>query len=383
MTHDPLAMWRRHFPILEKKTYLCSHSLGAMPAQVVHELAEFTDTWAERGVTAWHEGWWEMPISVGDILADIFHAPRGSVSMHQNVSIIEGILLSCYDFSGPRNKIVYTDLNFPSVMYVMEEQKRRGARIEVVPSEDGVTIDQQRLLEAIDEETLLVPVSSVLFRSSYIQDAEAICARAREVGAHVILDIYQAAGCVPVDLQALGVEMAVGGSVKWLMGGPGAGWLYVRPDFAEHLHPAATGWQAHARPFGFETGRIEWGPAAWRFLNGTPHIPALYTARAGYRIVREIGVEAIRAKSQRMTTLLYELATEAGFEPRSPRDPERRGGSFVFSVPESERVAAELIARDFVIDHRPDAGIRVGPHFYNTEDECRALIAEIRRILGR
>ena len=379
--NDELLRFRAEFPILEQTVYMISNSLGAMPRRVRDEMAAFTDTWARRGVRAWHEGWWEMPLTVGNLLCRILNAPEGSISMHQNVSIIEHILVSCFDFEGPRNKIVYTDMNFPSVMYVMEEQRRRGARIHVVPG-DGVGVDQGRLLEAIDEETLLVPISHVLFRSAFIQDAEAVCRRAHEVGALVILDVYQSAGCVPVDLSGWNVDMAVGGSVKWLCGGPGNGFLYVRPDLAERLKPAATGWQAHARPFEFETGPMDWGDPSWRFLNGTPNIPALHAARPGYEIVLEAGVDKIREKSMRLTRILVEEAHAAGFSTTCPEDPERRGGTVAVDVPNGREVCDELLRREFIVDYRPGAGIRMSPHFYSTEDECRAIIAETRKIIA-
>jgi len=379
--NDELLRFRAEFPILEQTVYMISNSLGAMPRRVRDEMAAFADTWARRGVRAWHEGWWEMPLTVGNLLCRILNAPEGSISMHQNVSIIEHILVSCFDFEGPRNKIVYTDMNFPSVMYVMEEQRRRGARIHVVPG-DGVGVDQGRLLEAIDEETLLVPISHVLFRSAFIQDAEAVCRRAHEVGALVILDVYQSAGCVPVDLSGWNVDMAVGGSVKWLCGGPGNGFLYVRPDLAERLKPAATGWQAHARPFEFETGPMDWGDPSWRFLNGTPNIPALHAARPGYEIVLEAGVDKIREKSMRLTRILVEEAHAAGFSTTCPEDPERRGGTVAVDVPNGREVCDELLRREFIVDYRPGAGIRMSPHFYSTEDECRAIIAETRKIIA-
>ena len=379
---DDLLRWRDEFPILDKTVYMISNSLGAMPRRVRESLGEFADTWATRGVRAWHEGWWEMPIEVGNILCDILGASHGTISMHQNVSIIEGILLSCFDFDGPRNKIVYTDMNFPSVMYVMEEQRRRGARIETVPTEDGIGVELGRLLEAIDEETLLVPVSHVLFRSAFVQDAEAIVRRAHEVGALVILDVYQSAGCVPVDLSGWNVDMAVGGSVKWLCGGPGAGYLYVRPDLAETLRPMNTGWQAHARPFQFETGSIDWGDPAWRFLNGTPNIPALYAARVGYEIIREIGVGRIRERSLALPDTILEEAGARGLRTTCPASRSHRGGTVALDVPEPERVCKALLEREFIVDWRPKAGVRVSPHFYSTADECRAVVDEAAKIMG-
>jgi len=382
--NEDLLRWRGEFSILDRTVYMNSNSLGPMPRGVRDQLNQFMDRWDERGVRAWldEDGWWWMPVEVGNILCDILNAPHGTISMHQNVSIAEAIVLSCLDFDGPRNKIVYTDMNFPSVMYIMEEQRRRGARVVTVPSaDDGVSVDLDLLLNAIDEETLIVPVSHVLFRSAFIQDAQRIVQRAHEVGAMVILDTYQSAGCIPVDLTALNVDMAVGGSVKWLCGGPGAGYLYVRRDLAEKLRPAYTGWQAHVRPFEFARGAMDWGDAAFRFLNGTPHVPALYAARAGYEMIREIGVERIRERSQHLTGAVIAAAQEADLEVVCPANPEQRGGTVAVNAPEGKMVCDELNRRDFVCDYRPEAGIRLGPHFFNTEDECRAVVAEIVQIL--
>ena len=383
--NDDLLRYRELFPILERTVYLNSNSLGPMPRTVRDQLGRYMDQWDQRGVRAWldDEGWWWMPLEVGNLLCDILHAPHGTISMHQNVSIAESIILSCFDYEGPRDKIVYTAMNFPTVMYVMEEQKRRGARIVEVPgSDDGVSVDVDLLLDAIDEETLLVPISHVLFRSSYIQDAERIIKRAHEVGAKVILDVYQSAGCVPVDLAGWNVDFAVGGSVKWLCGGPGAGFLYAREDIAETLRPAFTGWQAHARPFEFERGAMDWGAPAWRFLNGTPNIPAMFAAKAGYEIIREIGVDKIRARSRYLTDTVLAAAQEADLPITCPDDPECRGGTVAINPPDGKAICKILNERDFVCDYRPEAGIRFGPHFFVTADECRAAVAEIVKILG-
>ncbi len=380
MTDDPLLKWRPEFPILATSTYMISNSLGAMPRGVYDELKSFADMWATRGVRAWHEGWWELPIEVGNILCDILNAAQGSITMHQNVAIAEAILLSCFEFTGRRNKIVYTDMNFPSVMYVMEEQARRGARVQMVKSDDGIGVDTQKLLDAIDEETLLVPVSHVLFRSAFIQDAAAIVEKAHRVGAKVILDCYQSAGVVPTDLTRLNTDFAVGGSVKWLCGGPGAGWLYVRPDLVTSLRPAMTGWQAHEKPFEFEIGPIKYAQDQMRFLNGTPHVPALYSARTGYKIIREVGVDRIRAKSQRLVNRIMERARGAGLGVTCPADDARRGGTVAVNPPEAKRVCDELLKRNFVVDYRPKAGIRVSPHFYSTAEECDATVDEVVKI---
>ena len=378
---DPLLNWRKEFPILEKTTYLISHSLGAMPRRTAESLQEFAETWASRGIRAWEEGWWEMPITTGNLIGSIIGAGPGEIAMHQNVSICQSIVTSCFDWNGSRNKLVTDGLNFPSNDYVYYGLERHGARICRVPSGDGITLRTERVLDAIDEHTLLVSISHVAFRSSFVQDLTAITARAHEMGALVVADLYQSAGVLPVDVRAIGLDFATGGSVKWLCGGPGAGYLYVRPDLRSHLRPSATGWTAHRRPFEFEPGPIDFADDAFRFLNGTPNIPALYSARSGYEIVNEIGVEAIRAKSLRQTQHLIELADEASLCVRSYRDARARGGVVVVDVPNGEEVTRKLAQREILVDHRPHAGIRIAPHFYTADEELDLVMKEIESIV--
>jgi kynureninase len=372
---------RPEFPILEKTTYLVSHSLGAMPRGAAAALEEYTRQWATRGVRAWAEGWWAMPVTVGDAVGRIIGAPPGSVVMHQNVSICQSVLLSCFDLSARRNKIVYEDLNFPSVMYVYEAHRALGARVVTVPSADGMTVPLERFLDAIDEETLLVPLSHVIFRSGFVQDVAAIVRRAHEVGAYVVADVYQSAGTVPVDVTAWDVDFATGGSVKWLCGGPGAGYLYVAPRLQRRLRPRVTGWMAHEHPFAFEAGAIDYASDATRFLHGTPAVPALFAARAGYEIVSALGVDSIRRKSVRQVQLLMDRARARGLTPRTPDDPGRRGGMAILDVPQGEAVTRELLRREIIVDHRPGAGIRYSPHFYTTDDEILHAIDQTREIL--
>ncbi len=380
--HDP-DRWRGLFPILADTTYLVTHSLGAMPAAVRDKLAAYAEHWAKSGVRAWAEGWWSAPVDVGNVLAPLLNAPPGTVVMHQNVSVVEAIVASALDLSGPRNKVVYTDQNFPSVMYVWEAMRRLGARIECVSSEgapEGCGAPTERVLEAIDEETLIVPISHVCFKNSYLQDAAAICARAREVGALVLLDTYQSLGTVPVDVQALGVDMVCGGSVKWLCGGPGAGYLYVRPGLIEELEPRITGWAAHEAPFAFETGPQRYAQGPWRLLHGTPAVPSLLAATAGYEIVREVGVATIRAWSVARTEALRADLLARGFRVPSPVDPARRGGTLTVGLAEDESgpaFVAALAERGILVDHRPGAGIRVSPHFYTRADELARFAAEL------
>jgi kynureninase len=382
MHFDP-ERFRPRFPIVEDTTYLVNHSLGAMPATVHDKLREFTEQWATRGVRAWGEGWWSAPVDVGNVLARIAHAPLDSIVMHPNVSTVQSVVASALDFSGKRNKVVYTDLEFPTNMYVWEGQRRFGARIECVPT-DGVSVDHERLLAAIDEETLIVPLSHVCFKSHFLVDAKAVCERARAVGALVLLDTYQSLGTVPVDVQALGVDMLCGGSVKWLCGGPGAGYLYVRPDLQDTLEPRITGWAAHATPFAFETGKQRYASGIRRFLNGSPAVPSLLAATAGYEMVIEAGVHNIRAHSTKLTEQLRKDMLERGFQINSPEDPARRGGTLTIGLAADEQGPAwvkALEARGILVDHRPNAGIRVSPHFYTLADELEEfaeVMSELR-----
>jgi Kynureninase len=369
---DELLAYRDRFPILRDCIYLINHSLAAMPAAAEDRLLEYARMWRERGIRSWGEGWWEMPVTVGDQLARIMGAGPGTIVMHQNVTVAEEVVISCFRTAatregGTRNRVVYEEANFPSVRYLYQAQPD----LEVVAVEDD-----RAIVEAIDERTLLVPISHVLFKNAEIQDVEPIVRRAHEAGAYVVLDCYQSAGVVPFDLTALDVDFAVGGSVKWLCGGPGAGWLYVRPDLAERLEPTFVGWQGHARPFAFEP-ELEYAPGVRRFLTGTPNVPALYAASAGYDVIEEVGVERIRERSLLLTSLLIELLEGAGFEISSPREPARRGGTVLVRTPDDAAVHRELGERGIICDFRPDAGVRLGPHFYNTEDELRQTVAQL------
>ena len=374
--------WREDFPILKSTTYMISNSLGAMPRGVYDSLRAYADSWATRGVRAWEEGWWEMAVAVGDKIAPLIGAQAGEISLHQNVTITQAIISSCFDFRGPRNKVVLCDLEFPSTQYFYNEQTRNGARIETVPSQDRIRLDLDKFLAAIDETTLLVPISLVLFRSSYIVEARAIIERAHRVGARVILDVFQATGAIPVDVRGLGADFAVGGVLKWLCGGPGVGYLYVREDLRGTLRPALTGWIAHRRPFAFETGAVDPRSDSFRFLNGTPHIPALYACQPGLDIVNQVGVSAIREKSLNMTACLLEGAKSRGWQVNTPEKSAERAGTVSVDCPHAAEVCRELLARNILVDYRPQAGVRISPHFYNREDECDFALSQMEEILG-
>jgi kynureninase len=376
--HDP-ARWRERFPILADTTYLVTHSLGAMPKTVYAKLEAFADQWATRGVRAWAEGWWSAPEDVGAKVGKLLNAPPGSVVMHQNVSMIQAVVASALDFSGARNKVVYTEQEFPSVMYAWEAQQKHGARIECVRGETSVGVSDERLLAAIDERTKIVPISHVCFRTSFRQDAAAVVRRAKEVGALVLLDCYQSLGTLPVDVQALGVDMVCGGSVKWLCGGPGAAYLYVRPGLMEQLEPSITGWAAHEAPFAFETGPQRYAEGPRRLLNGTPAVAALLAATAGYETLLEVGVDNVRRHSLALTERLRADLAARGFASPSPTNPEQRGGTLTVALMEDENGPAfvkALAERQILVDYRPGAGLRVSPHFYTLPEEL-ARFAEV------
>jgi kynureninase len=378
---DPLLAFREEFPILEKTTYLVSNSLGPMPRTVPEKLAEYAHDWGDLGVKAWNRGWWELPVEVGNEIAPLINADDGEIVMMPNATIAQTAVLSSIDFSKERDTVVMTELDFPSVRYAYSEMAQRlGARVVVVKSDDGLTIDRDRLLAAIDGRTRLVAVSHVLFRSAFLMDADAICARAHEVGALVSLDSFHAVGIVPVDVKRSKPDFLTGGVLKWLCGGPGACFLYVSPAVRDQLKPALTGWQAHSRPFAFEDS-MEYTTGAFRWLNGTPVIPALYAAAEGPKILRRAGVTAIREKSVRLTSRLIELADARGYTVNAPREPERRGGTVAIDVPHGYEVTQHLLTQNILVDYRVGAGIRIAPHFFTREDELDEAVSEIDKAL--
>ena len=378
---DPLLAYRDQFPILSRTNYLISNSLGAVPSSASDRLREYVETWATRGVRAWEEAWWGLAADLGDLVAPLIGAGPGEVVFQPNVTLAHAIVFSAFDGRVDRPRIVTDAMHFPSLLYLLAERRAAGALVEVVPSEDGITVDTQRVIEEIDERTAFVNLSHVLFKSAYIHDVAAITGRAREVGAVAIIDGYQAVGTIPVDVAALGVDVYIGGCLKWLCGGPGAAFLWVRPGIRDQLAPRLTGWMAHARPFAFAPA-LERRTDMWRFLHGTPNISAFYAARAGLEVICRVGIPAIRAKSQRQTARLIALAEARGYRCATPRDPDRRGGTVAIDVEPGYEVSLALKAREILCDYRPGAGIRLSPHFYTRDDELDAALDAIAKILA-
>jgi kynureninase len=378
---DDLEQWRDEFPILSRSVYMISNSLGAMPRRTARDLAEYADVWSRRGVRGWEDRWWEMPLEVGDKVARIIGAPPRSVSMHENVTTAHMIALSSMRPSGRRTRIVCSAMDFPSVIYLYRAQQAFGFELHVVPADEDLSVATERMIAAIDDRTAIVAFSHVLFRTSFIMDAAAIAARAREAGAAVVLDVYQSAGIVPLDVTSLDVDFVVGGCLKWLCGGPGNAFLYTRPDRLKAAQPTFTGWFSRATPFAFDAADDALRNDAMRMMNGTPAIPAYYAALAGLDIIAEVGVDRIREKSKRMTARLLELVDANGFTSAASRNPERVAGTVAVSVPDAAIVARTLKSREFLVDYRPPVGIRISPHFYNTMDEIDRIMAEMASIV--
>jgi len=377
---DDLLRWRDEFPILSRTVYMISNSLGAMPRDAARSLAEYADTWATRGVRAWEERWWELAGELGARIEAIIGAPAGSVSMHENVTTAEAVALSCVRPGGPKRTIVCTAMDFPSAVYLYKGQRDLGFDLEIVPAREDLSVPAERIAEAIDDRTAAVCLSHVLFRSSYIVDPAPVIEKAHAVGAVVVLDGYQSAGIIPVDVAALGVDFFVGGCLKWLCGGPGNAFLYTAPWVKADTRPRLTGWLSRTSPFDFDIDATEVRQDGMAMMNGTPAIPAYYAALPGLEIIRQVGVDRIRAASQAMTRRLLDLVDEYGYRSVASRDPERLAGTVAVDVPEAARVAKALNARDFVVDYRPGVGIRLSPHFYNTMDEVDAMMRELDRV---
>ena len=379
--HDGLLERRSDYPVLATKTYLASHTLGAMHRRTPERLQEFTALWAERGVVAW-EDWAPEVERVADLVGSLVGAPPGTTVLRSNVADLLGDLVVSLDWSGRRNRVVTSALEWPGSLHTWSQIGRLGGEAVVVPGEpDGRGFDVQRMVDAVDERTLLVECSHVLFRTSTIVDLAPVVDKAHSVGALVVVDGYQAAGTLPVDVVALGADVYLGGSVKYLSGGPGNGWMHVAPSVVDRLEPVTAGWFGQASPFAFDP-EIAYAPGIRRFAGGTPGVPAAYAAAPAYEALAEIGMARVRERSLSMTQPLVEAALERGFTVRSPLDAASRGGHVTIDPGDADRVTAELIARGTVVDHRPGVGIRVSPHFYNTLEEALGVLDSMSEVLA-
>ena len=379
---DPeLIRYRDDYPILADSTYMNSNSMGAMHRGTAAALAEYAEVWGREGVEAW-DLWPELIAEVGDLAARFFNGGTGNTTLGENVATFQARIASALDYS-ERPKVVIEELMFPNVIYVWERFSRLGAELELVRSDDGMTIPSERMLAAIDERTSIVSISHAVYVSGALLDVKAICDRAHEVGALVMLDVYQTAGVLPIDVEALGVDILVGGSHKWLCGGPGTCFLWVRPELRERLAPMTVGWMAHASPFAMQPAPIELAHDPWRFVAGTPSVAAYYVARNAYRNLLEVGVERIRSHNLALSRIVIDRAQAAGLTVHSPLDDAHRTGFVAVDFPDSEAASKQLIAERYKHDWRPNCGLRIGPHFYSTEEEVERMMARIVELAGR
>ena len=375
--------YREEFPTLASGIHLLSHSLGPVPRAVRDSMIAYSDAWEHHtSEDAWATSWWTLSRRVGDRIARILGGEPGSVQIQPNASIALATVASCFDFKASgRNKVVTSSLDFPSMEYFWDAQRQIGARVEVVPSPDDVSVPLERILEAIDNETCLVALAHTSYCSSYRVDARAIVERAHSKGALVLLDVYQSAGVVELDAAGWNVDFLIGGTIKWLCGGPSCGYLYVRPDLQRDLRPRLTGWVAHDSPFDFAPSPMRYAKSVRRFAQGTPSIPALYSAIPGLEIIEEVGVPEIAAESERRTQFMIEFARERGWTINTPLERQRRGGTVMIGVDDAKTTAENLAERKVFVDWRPRAGLRVSPHFFNTDEEIAEALDTLATLI--
>jgi len=378
-----VTAWRDEFPVLAHKTYLISASLGPVSRRSKAYLAEYLDAWGTKGAPdhVWFEDIFPRMRALKASFSALAGCDPGEVALTTNISIALSTIASSLDLSGQRRTVILSELDFPTDGHVWIAWARKtGAEITWLRSADGLTIPIEEYERAIDDRTALVMVNRVLYRSSAIVDAKAVCAIARHRGALSFVDDYHGLGILPLDLHDLGCDVYAAGVLKWMLGGPGLAFLYARRELLPSLEPAVTGWFGTREPMSFDTEHLEYHPTARRLEHGTPPAPVFFLAQGGIDIISEVGPAEIRARQGGLTDHVIARADEAGLEVRTPRDRDLRGGVVNVKVgPEAEKICHELLARDVCTDYRGD-GLRISPHFFNTEDDIDRCFAELRAL---
>ncbi|HYH28554.1 MAG TPA: aminotransferase class V-fold PLP-dependent enzyme, partial [Actinomycetota bacterium] len=363
--------YRNEFPVVGRKSYLISASLGPVSVRAKRELSAYVEAWEEMGAPepVWFERIFPKIRDCKSLFATMIGADPAELAITTNVTMALSSVLSCLDLSGERNRIVLTELDFPTDGHVALAHQRTGAEVVFLPSPDGLTVPIESFADAIDERTALVIINRVLYRSSALLDVKEICRIAREAGAWTVIDDFHGAGIVPIDVHDVGCDFYTTGVLKWLCGGPGFTFLYARKDLLPSLEPAIAGWWSQREPFSFRTTELDYHPSARRFETGTHPAPVAFIAHGGLEIITEIGPERIRERQSELTTYVMERADGADLPVRTPRDPALRGGVVNVGVGDNAgKIAEELYARDVCVDHRGD-GIRISPHFFNDESD--------------
>lgn len=378
--------YRDEFPVLKERTYLISASLGPLSRRGRAAADEHLDLWQRLGPEElWLEHGMPKLQECRESFARLIGADADEVAIVPSVSVGLSSLASCLDFAD-RPKVVASDMDFPTDHYVWMANAPRGAELDIVKSPDRINVEPEQYVEKIDERTRIVNTNRVLYESSRIVDLQPVIDKAHEAGAYVLSDDFHGSGIVPIDVHALGLDFLLSGCLKWLCGGQGLAFLYVRRDLIEKMHPMVVGWFGTQKPFDFQREELRLKPDARRFETGTYTLPQAWTAAAGMSIVEEVGVDNIQARNRELTRLIIQEADAAGIEVLSPRDDSVRGGLVRVRVPggrpKAEEVLHILFERDVVLDQRGDA-LRISPHFFNTEEEIETCFAALREVLSR
>ena len=372
----PLARYRDEFPIFRDTRYLNSCSLGALSTRTRLAHADYLDQWERRGAAAWYDTWLPAIERLRAGYARVVGATPQDISIHSSISTALSVVAESLDY-GQRPKVVTTSLDFPTVAYQWLAKAPRGVEVEIVDSPDGTLVPVERFAAAIDDRTALVATSHVFFASGAIQDVSTLAALTHAHGALLLVDGYQAAGQLPVDVRALGADFYCAGGLKWLLGGSGIAFLYVRPELQQRLEPGITGWFAHAAPFRFDARELGRAADAHRFDLGTPSVAAVYAQLAGLSMIEEIGVPAIRDATRALTEDLIGLADEHGLRPRVAPRPEQRSGIVMLPRHDPAADVRRLAMQGFIVDARP-GHLRVSPYFYNISGDHQALVEVLR-----
>jgi kynureninase len=368
--HPELERWRTEFPILQTRTYLNSCSLGALSRRSMGYLGEYQALWNTLGASAWYELWMGRIGQLKQSVATMWHAQESEIALSPSVSGALSSIGSAIDYTR-RNRVVVADLDFPTLVY--QWLAKEGVEVVRVPSDDGVGVPPERWARYVDERTALVATSHVFYGTGYVQQLQPIAKAAHDAGALFLVDGYQAVGQIPVHPREAGADIYVGGPLKWLLGGPGLAFLWVREELIQSLRPSIASWFGVRDQFAFRNDELEFRDDAGRFSLGTPAVPTVYTALGGLEIFAEAGEDAIYARIAALTADLVARLEGAGRTPRIAADPARRSGIVLVRDEDSAATVARLARQGIIVDKRAEY-VRVSPHFYNTVAENELFV---------
>lgn len=379
--HPELLVYRDEFPILQRKTYLNSCSLGALSKRSMQNMERFMEVWNEWGANSWYEIWLGEIAKARQKFARLIGAQLHEVAIAPNVSTALSTISSALDYS-TRNNIVMADMDFPTLPYQWLVKERLGVECRFVESPDGVYVPPELFASKVDEKTAVVATSRVFYTSGYIQDIRAVADIAHKNGAYILVDDYQGTGQIPLNVASLDIDILVTGTLKWLMGGPGVAFVYIREGLIPTLLPTITGWFGNRDQFQFKTREFEFRPEASRIEMGTPAVGSIYAANGGLDIILEASAESICERSRYLTNDLIARAREKGWNVKAPLEPEQRSSIVMLEMEEPKKIVKELLARNIITDYRPGR-VRISPYFYNTIEENAIVIDAISEILER